>query len=221
MSFVDLLDCCQYFDQRVSIVPFLNKRSAFGPSCMLTCDIFDFHVLSRAFWCWSVNNKWWSWTAFDTCSCTVSANTFCCSALSASDWATFDFNVSPSAQLLSRLLIIVDWTIPAWPAMSELSVLGVLPQPATVSTHVSMRLDELFGFLIRWSSFGRILINVLGGLALEIVDPTEKAVLILTFIYEECSPCEKPSELIRATSGGLVGYLVSVAFASRAALSLI
>jgi hypothetical protein len=56
---------------------------------------------------------------------------------------------------------------------------------------------------------------------LEIVDPTEKAVLTLIFIYEEWSPCEKPSELIGATSGGLVGYFVSVAFASRAALSLI
>ena len=53
----------------------------------------------------------------------------------------------------------------------------------------------------------------------EIAEPTEKAVLMLMFMYEY-SPREKPSELIGATSGEL-GYFARVAFASGAALSFI
>ena len=117
------ISCAERFDIRLGT--WCNDDTRFANICVI----------------WAVNCIIWSWTAFDTCSCTVLARVFWCSILSTSSWATLDFIVSTSALQHSKSLIIVDCYIPAGSAFGN-SVAEVR-RPPTVSAHVRVRSDEV------------------------------------------------------------------------------
>lgn len=102
---------------------------------------------------WAVKCVISSWTAFVACFCTISDSTFCCAALSVAHWATFDFKVSTPARLLSKSLMIVDWSIPTEIMSEWLCCWGttVICNCLCWPTCVLHDLVKLFDFLPTWT----------------------------------------------------------------------